>query len=82
MLECAAVSGVVIVEFQPARTLPSLILNLVDVELRRFHGYRQVTLLNPLPAEVAAQIAAAGLQAAEIAPDRILETLLEQSGVE
>jgi hypothetical protein len=82
ILDCTAVAGLVVVEFQPARTVPSLILNLVDVELRRFHGYRKVTLLNPLPAEVTAQIAAAGLQASEIAPDRILETLLEQSSVE
>jgi hypothetical protein len=81
VVECAALNGRIVVEFQP-RTAPSLILNLADVELRRFHGYRKVTLLNPLPPEVFAQIAASGLQASEIAPDRILETLLEQSGVE
>jgi len=71
-----------IVEFQPARAAPALVLNLVDVELRRFRGYRKVTLLNPLTPEILAQIAAGGLQASEIGPDRILETLLEQSGVE
>lgn len=81
VLDCAAFAQLMVVEFQ-ARTAPSLILNLVDVELRRFHGYRKVTLLNPLPPEIVAQIAAGGLQAPEIAPDRILETLLEQSGVE
>jgi hypothetical protein len=72
----------IVIEFQPSRTAPSLVLNLADVELRRFHGYRKVTLLNPLTSEVLAKIAATGLQAPEIAPDRILETLLEQSGVE
>jgi hypothetical protein len=82
VLECTIASGSAIVEFRPAVTSPSLILHLVDVELRRLHGYRKVALLNPLPASVVAQIAAAGLQAPEIAPDRILETLLEQSGVE
>ena len=82
VLECIAVSGMAIVEFQPLRTLPSLILTIADVELQRFHGYRKGTLLNPLPAELMAYVAAAGLQAAEIAPGRILETLLEQSGVE
>ena len=82
VLECTIVAGSAIVEFRPALTSPSLILHLVDVELRRFHGYRKVTLLNPLPAWLVAQIAAAGLQAPEIASDRILETLLEQSSVE
>ncbi len=82
VLECTVLEKSIVVEFQPARAAPSLILNLADVELRRFHGYRKVTLLNPLPAEIIALIAASGLQAAEIGPDRILETLLEQSGVE
>jgi hypothetical protein len=81
VLECTVLDRGIIVELQ-SRAAPSLILNLADVELRRFHGYRKVTLLNPLPPEVFAQIAASGLQASEIAPDRILETLLEQSGVE
>ena len=82
VLDCAVLADSVVIEFQPSRTMPSLVLNVVDVELRRFHGYRKVTLLNPLPAEILAQIAAGGLQASEIAPGRILETLLEQSGVE
>lgn len=82
VLECAVLKDCLVLEFQSARTTPSLVLHVVDVELRRFCGYRKVTLLNPLPAEILAQIAAGGLQASEIAPDRILETLLEQSGVE
>ncbi len=82
VLECTVLADIFVIEFEPARTMPSLILNIADVELRRFHGYRKVTLLNPLPADILAQIAASGLQASEIAPDRILETLLEQSGVE
>jgi hypothetical protein len=82
VVDCTVGADSMIVEFQPSRTTPSLIVHLADVELRRFHGYRKVTLLNPLTAEVLAKIAASGLQAAEVAPDRILETLLEQSGVE
>jgi len=82
VLECAARDGAALVEFLPSRILPSLILNAADVELRRFRGYRTVRLLNPLPAEVMARIAADGLQAAEITPERILETLLEQAGAE
>jgi len=80
--ECTLAAGAAIVEFRPELTPPALVLDLVDVELRRFHGHRKVSLLNPLPAAVVAQIASAGLQAPEIAPGRILETLLEQSGVE
>lgn len=82
VLECTVLEKSIALEFQPARALPSLILNLADVELRRLRGYRKVTLLNPLPPEILARIAAGGLQASEIAPERILETLLEQSGVE
>lgn len=82
VLDCAVFADGVVIEFQPAKTAPSLVLHVVDVELRRFHGYRKVRLLNPLPAEVLAQVAASGLQASEIGPERILETLLEQSGVE
>ncbi len=81
-LDCAVLADSVVIEFAPARTMPSLVLKIVDVELRRFRGYRKVTLLNPLPPEVVALVAADGLQAAEIAPGRILETLLEQTGVE
>ena len=82
LLDCTTASGSAIVEFRPELTPAALVLDLADVELRRFHGYRKVTLLNPLPVSVVAQIASAGLQAPEIAPDRILESLLEQSGVE
>lgn len=82
VLDCVVLKESIVIEFEPARAMPSLVLNVVDVELRRFHGYRKVTLLNPLAAEILAQIAGSGLQAPEIAPDRILETLLEQSGVE
>lgn len=82
VLECAVSGGAAIVEFLPSRITPSLILNVIDVELRRFRGYRSVALLNPLPAEVSAKIAADGLQASEITTQRILETLLEQAGAE
>lgn len=82
VLDCAISGGSVVVEFRPELTSPALVLDLADVELRRFHGWRKVALLNPLPVSLVAQIASAGLQAPEIAVDRILESLLEQSGVE
>jgi hypothetical protein len=71
-----------IVEFRPSVTQPATIVRIADVELQRFHGYRRTRLLTPLPADVVAQIAADGLQASEIAPDRMLEALLGAAHVE
>ncbi len=71
-----------LVEFRPSVTSALFILELVDVELQRFHGYRRTQLLSPLPVSVVTQIAAQGLQAPEIAPDRVLEELLGAAGVE
>ena len=71
-----------IVEVEPSVTSPALVLQLADVELRRFHGSRRTELLAPLSAAVAAAVAAGGLQCAEMAPDRILEPLLELDRVE
>lgn len=71
-----------VVEFLPSLTQPALVLRIVDVELRRTRGYRRVELLSPLPVEVLARVAADGLQAKEIATDRILESLLESANVE
>jgi hypothetical protein len=71
-----------LVEILPSVTHPALVLRIVDVELARFAGHRRTELLGPLSEEAAARIAASGLQAAEIGPDRILETLLERAHVE
>ena len=81
VVSCEAKDGAAVVEFKAA-TSAAVVLHLADVELRRFNGYRTVTLLNPLPAETVAKIAASGLQAPQIGPDRILEMLLEQAHVE
>lgn len=82
VLECTPSRNAALIEFLPSRILPSLVLNAADVELRRFRGYRTVTLLNPLSVEVMAKIAADGLQAAEITTGRILESLLDHRGAE
>ena len=79
---CERAGGAVLVELRPSVTPASLVLRVVDVELERFHGYRRTQLLAPLPAQTVAQIAAQGVQAPEIAPDRVLETLLEAARVE
>jgi hypothetical protein len=79
---CEIAGTQLVVEFQPSLTQPALVLRIVDVELRRTNGYRRIELLSPLPVEIVARIAADGLQASEIAPDRILEALLESANVE
>jgi hypothetical protein len=80
--DCQIAGTQLLVEMQPSLTQPGLVLRIVDVELRRMNGSRRVKLLSPLPAELVARIAAAGLQAPEIAPNRILESLLESAHVE
>jgi hypothetical protein len=58
------------------------VTRIVDMELRRFGGVRRTELLSPLPGDVIAAIAAQGLQAPEVASDRILEMLLGVERVE
>ena len=73
--------GGLIVEWDLDRTPVGIVLGLVDVELRRFLAGRRTELLSPLPLAWWTQIASDGLAAPQIAPDRVLEALLEQSGV-
>lgn len=82
IVDCAVLGSQLVVEFRPDVTHADLILRIIDVELRRFGGSRRTSLLTPLPTWVAAAIAARGLQAPEIAPDRILEPLLGLEHVE
>lgn len=73
--------GGIVVEWDPRRTAAATVYELVDLELRRFGGGRTAELLAPLPDEVVARIAAEGLQAPEISPDRELETLVKRAGL-
>ncbi len=73
--------GGIVIEWDPRQTAASAVYDLVDVELRRFGGGRTAELLAPLPDEVIARIAAEGLEAPEIAPDRELETLVKRAGL-
>lgn len=78
----ADIDGTVLIIECAARTSPQLILAAVDAELRRWNGTRTISLLAPLADETLAAIAAAGLQTAEIVPERILEPLLDRAHVE
>ncbi len=73
VLGCHRGDGAVVVEWDPEITTPSVIMGLIDVELRRFESGRAAVLLSPISAAVAAKIAACGLRAPEIEPERILE---------
>lgn len=80
--DCTIDGRRLIVEFRPDVTPAALVMRIIDVELRRFGGVRRTQLLTPLTIRAAAAIAADGLQAPEIASDRILEPLLGLGHVE
>lgn len=80
--ECTRVAGELLVEFRPDVTPPGLVLRIIDVELARLACARRIRLLTPLPVDLLAAVAAQGLQAPEIAADRILESLLGLEHVE
>jgi hypothetical protein len=77
ILTCEPCSDGMVIEWDPQRTSPAVVLGLVDVELRRFNSGRTAELLSPLPPAVIARIAADGLEAPQIAPERVLEILLD-----
>jgi hypothetical protein len=81
VLTCETVAGAVVVEWNLERSAADTILALIDVELARFHADRVNELLSPLPLAWWTAIASAGLQAPEIAPDRVLEALIEEHHV-
>lgn len=73
--------GAVVVEWDLDVTPASLVIALVDVELDRVRGSRLTELLSPLPLAWWTRIASEGLQAPEIAPNRVLEALIEDQHV-
>lgn len=72
------VSAALVVEFSAERSPARFVLDIVDLELRRFGGHRHVELLTPAPAEWLARAASEGLGAPDIDTSRILEALLER----
>lgn len=77
IVSCDLRNEALLLEFRPEITSVSLVLALADVELRRWGGQRRTTLLSPLGVVEATRVAAEGLHTPEIAPDRVLEVLLE-----
>jgi hypothetical protein len=77
VIACDRLSRGVVIEWDLDRTAASVVLGLIDTELDRFHAGRVNELLSPLPLEWWTRIAAEGLRAPEIAPDRVIEALLQ-----
>ncbi len=71
----------IVVEWDPERSAVRLVMSVIDAELQRYGSGRRTELLAPLSEQRLAAIAAAELQAPEIAPDRILEALLAKAGL-
>lgn len=79
VLSCAQSGGGAVVEWDPDITQAGVMVGLIDVELRRFGCARVAELLSPLPSGLVASIAAAGLQAPQIVPGRILELGIDRA---
>lgn len=78
---CERVGDAVVVEWNLDRTPARMIRALVDVELARFGAGCVNDLLSPLPLAWWTAIARDGLHAPEIAPNRVLEALIEEHHV-
>lgn len=79
ILACRPCPGGAVVEWDPDITQAAVILGIVDTELRRFGTPRVAELLSPLPPATVAKLAASGLQAPEIEPQRILELRIDRA---
>jgi hypothetical protein len=81
VLTCDPIADGLVVEWNLDRTSLGVVLGLIDIELNRFRAERVNALLSPLPLSWWTRIAAEGLRTPEIAPERVLEELLEESHV-
>ncbi len=79
ILACISRGTRLIVEWDPSVTGVPVVMGLIDVELVRFASGRVAELLSPLPPSVVAQVAANGLEAPEITPERILELRIDRA---
>lgn len=78
---CERIGNALIIEWDLNRTSARIVLELCDIELARYHSGRTNELLSPIPLPWWTQIAAEGLSAPEIAPNRVLEALIEEHHV-
>ncbi|HEX8805410.1 MAG TPA: hypothetical protein VF741_00620, partial [Candidatus Aquilonibacter sp.] len=69
--------GGMLLEWDLDTTALDTIMDLIDIEIERFHARRTNFLLTPLPLAWWTTIAGNGLRAPEITPERVLEEQLE-----
>ena len=81
MSACERVGEALVLEWNQDVTSAHIILELCDIELARYHASRTNTLLSPVPLAWWTSIAGNGLIAPEIAPNRVLEALIEERHV-
>ncbi|MGC2129109.1 MAG: hypothetical protein WA629_03330 [Candidatus Aquilonibacter sp.] len=81
VLACEPSGDGIVVEWDLDVTPFDVVLNLVDLETDRLRAARVNTLLTPLSLVWWTRIAATGLGAPEITPQRVLEEQLEVHGV-
>jgi hypothetical protein len=74
VLACVPCPGGLVIEWDPSVTGAEIIVALVDVELHRWQSGRTAELLSPLPRSLVAKVAASGLRAPQIVPERVVES--------
>ncbi len=74
---CDPCEGGMIVEWDLDISALDVIMNLIDIEIERFHARRINRLLTPLPLQWWTTIAASGLHAPDVTPERVLEEQLK-----
>lgn len=79
ILACVPCGASIILEWDPSVTAVEVVMGIVDLELARFASGRVTELLSPLPPSLVAQIAARGLDAPQIVPQRILELRIDRA---
>lgn len=77
ILACRRCAGTAVIEWDPSVSSAELVLGVIDVELKRFASGRTSELLVPLPPALVTKIAAEGLRAPQIRPDRVLESFID-----
>lgn len=77
VVACERTGSELRVRWDVATTPASVLRALLRTETGRFGGSYTVRLLEPLSVEVAASVAADGLQTAGVVPERILDVLVE-----
>jgi hypothetical protein len=79
VVACERVGSELCIEWLPQITSAALVRALLRSEVARFGGSYVARSLAPLPVEVVTSIAAEGLLAPEIAPDRVLDLLVSHA---